>query len=60
MQQKPQNKEVFVKTDLHPLEWELIKAIREKYRFGSIEIMTRDGLPMDILKTVERERLSTG
>jgi len=38
-------------------EKELILLIRTKYRFGSIEILVRDGLPIDILRTVERKRL---
>lgn len=38
-------------------EKELIHLIRTKYRFGSIEILVRDGLPVDILRTVERKRL---
>jgi len=38
-------------------EIDLIVEIREKYRFGEITIITRDGLPQDILKTVARTRL---
>ena len=38
-------------------EIDLIVEIREKYRFGEITILTRDGLPEDILKTVARIRL---
>jgi hypothetical protein len=45
--------------DLHPSEAELIKAIRERFRFGTIEVLTKDGLPVSILKTVERYNLST-
>ena len=41
-------------------EKELIHLIRTKYRFGSIEILVRDGLPVDILRTVERKRLGEG
>lgn len=44
---------------LKPQEIELIKLMRTKYRFGTIEVMVRDGIPQDILKTVERTRLST-
>jgi hypothetical protein len=45
--------------ELHPQEIELIWQIRNKYRFGSIEIVTRDGLPEDIIRTVKRQRLGT-
>jgi len=45
--------------ELHPQEIELIWQIRTKYRFGSIEITTRNGLPEDIIRTVRRERLGT-
>lgn len=43
--------------ELKPQEIELIWLIRNVYRFGKIEIDTRDGLPQDLLKTVERTRL---
>ena len=43
---------------LHQNEIDLILLIRTKYRFGSIEIACRDGLPQDILRTVERTRIS--
>lgn len=46
--------------ELKPQEIELILLIRTKYRFGSIEIVTRDGLPVDILRTVERTRMGSG
>lgn len=45
---------------LKPQEEDLIRLIRNKYRFGSIEVVTKDGLPIDILKTVERTRLDCG
>jgi hypothetical protein len=48
-----------INMDLHPQEAELIELIRREYRFGSIEIVVRDGLPFDVLRTVERRRLST-
>ena len=38
-------------------EIDLIIEIRTKYRFGEVTILTRDGVPQDILKTVERTRL---
>ena len=43
---------------LHPNEVELIKEIRERYRYGKIEVITRDGLPIAIEKTVERQSLN--
>lgn len=43
--------------DLHPQEIELIWMIRHRYRFGRVEIETRDGLPQDVVKTIERKRL---
>jgi hypothetical protein len=43
--------------ELHPNEVELIKKIREDYRFGVIEIQTRNGLPVKILKTTKYEAL---
>lgn len=46
--------------ELHPKEAELIYLIRTQYRFGSIEIYLRDGLPEDIIKTVKRHRLGNG
>ena len=42
---------------LHQKEIDLIYLIRTKYKFGSIELKLRDGLPQDIVKTIERERL---
>lgn len=38
-------------------EIDLINLMRTKYRFGTIEIVVRDGVPQDVLKTVERTRL---
>lgn len=43
--------------ELHPQEVELIWMIRNVYRFGTIQIETRDGLPNDLLRTVDRTRL---
>lgn len=33
---------------LHPLEIELIKRIREKYRFGEVTLILHEGLPRKI------------
>lgn len=43
--------------DLKPQEIELIYLIRNQYRFGKVVIETRDGLPQNLLQTVERVRL---
>lgn len=44
---------------LKPQEIDLIHLIRNKYRYGTIEIMVRDGVPSDILRTIERIRLGS-
>lgn len=56
------NKKITAKDlgELHPKEAELIYLIRTQYRFGSIELILRDGLPEDIIKTVKRHRLGNG
>ena len=43
--------------DLHPNEVELINFIRERCRYGSIEIITRDGIPERIARTTVYESL---
>lgn len=43
---------------LHPNEKELIESIRSRFRFGRIEVITQDGLPIAIEKTVERISLN--
>ena len=59
---QPEQKKITAKDigELHPKEAELIYLIRTQYRFGSIEIYLRDGLPEDIIKTVKRHRLGNG
>lgn len=44
---------------LKPQEIDLIYLIRNKYRYGTVEIMVRDGVPSDILRTIERVRLGS-
>ena len=39
--------------DLHPNEAELIFLIRNRVRFGLVEIVVKDGLPMRMTKRVE-------
>jgi len=43
--------------DLHPLEIDLIITLREEYRYGSVEIQMHEGLPRNLLKTVQRRNL---
>lgn len=43
--------------ELSPAEEELIRLIRKTYRYGSIEIITKNGQPVQILRTVERQLL---
>lgn len=43
--------------DLHPLEIDLIITLREEFRFGSVEIQMHEGLPRNLLKTVQRRNL---
>ena len=40
---------------VHYREAQLLNAIRTKYRFGNIELLTADGLPKQITKTIERD-----
>lgn len=42
---------------LFPTEVELIWLIRNKYRYGKLEIEVREGLPTFISRTTEREKL---
>jgi len=44
--------------ELHSQEIELIKAIREKWKFGEITIIVRNGLPFRIRKVTEFEDLT--
>lgn len=42
---------------LHHKEVELIKAIRERWRFGEITIIARDGLPFRLKRVMEFDDL---
>lgn len=47
-------------SDILPLrqqEIDLIFLLRKRYRFGNVEIVMRDGVPIDVIKTIERTRL---
>lgn len=39
--------------DLHPNEVRLIKAMRSRWRFGTVQILVRDGLPFRMERTQE-------
>ena len=47
---KPSDSDIII--ELHPNEIQLIKAIRNNWRFGEITIVVRDGVPYR-LKRVE-------
>lgn len=58
-----ENPKIITQADLgslHPKEIELIWIIRHHWRYGEIEIITRDGLPTDLKQTVVRHRLGNG
>lgn len=42
---------------LRQQEIDLLYLLRHKYQYGSVEIIMRDGVPYDILRTIERVRL---
>jgi len=52
--QKKKQKPEQIPMLLHPNEVELIDSIRHRFRFGKIEVVTMNGLPIAIEKTVER------
>jgi len=43
--------------NLNPKEAALIRIIREEYKFGKVEIQTKDGLPYQLLETIKRRML---
>lgn len=45
---------------LDPTEIELIWLIRTRFRFGNVEVITKDGKPVQILRTIERALLGAG
>ena len=55
MQNQNNNKII---AELHPKELALVMAIRDRFRYGSIELLTRDGLPYRIIKAMEFDDLS--
>jgi hypothetical protein len=40
-------------------EIDLIYVLRNVYRYGNVEIVMRDGVPYDLIRTIERTRLGT-
>lgn len=42
---------------LTPQEKDLILLIRHRYRFGELTIITREGSPHQVLRTIERKLL---
>jgi hypothetical protein len=57
---KTQSKQKFILTDdtttiieLHPFEIQLIKAIRNQWRFGEITIIVKDGIPFRLKRVQE-------
>lgn len=55
---KQQNQQQILPLKQHEID--LIFLMRTKYRFGTIEIIMRDGLPQALLKTVQRTNLGNG
>ena len=54
--QQIKNKSDYDPGELDPKEKELIRLIRERFRYGDIVISTRDGLPHQVLKHTEFAR----
>ena len=60
MQKKMEEEKQISQSDLLPLteaEIELIYLIRYKHRYGSVEILTHDGKPIDVVRVVSKNRL---
>lgn len=43
--------------ELSNAEHDLIMLMRNTYRYGSIEVVTKNGQPVQILRTIERHLL---
>lgn len=52
MDQKNNQEENSGLGELHPKEISLIKLIREEFRYGEIQIETRDGLPYRVIQRI--------
>jgi 23S rRNA A2030 N6-methylase RlmJ len=46
--------------EVHQAEYELLKRIREKYRFGKVIIETKDGLPWRITQEIKYDLVWPG
>ena len=44
--------------ELHPSEVQLLSSLRKRFRFGEVLIVMRDGLPVQLKRTVEYENLT--
>jgi len=58
----PKDSEKIIEKDVIPLtdnEAHLIHLLRTKYRFGKVTIVTHDGRPTFIEKTVERQQIGS-
>lgn len=53
----PQTSKPYDPGKLSPNEAELIRLIREKYRYGQITVVVHDGVPKRITETVKYESL---
>lgn len=42
---------------LNQKEADLIYLLRNVFRYGSVEIVMRDGVPVDLIRTIQRVRL---
>ena len=51
--QKTNDTSIIEIVTLHPSEMELIRAIRNQWRFGDITIKVRDGLPFRMVRVQE-------
>ncbi len=45
--------------ELHPQEMQLIKSLRNRFKFGEVTIIMRDGLPFRLRRITEFEELTT-
>lgn len=57
MSKIPENIKEYDVLPLRQQELDLIYLLRKRYRFGNVEIVMRDGVPVDVIKTIERTRL---
>ncbi|HNW65716.1 MAG TPA: hypothetical protein PKO10_00720 [Aliarcobacter cryaerophilus] len=46
--------------EVHQAEFELLKRIRERYQYGEITIVIKDGLPTDIVREYHKDKIWFG